>query len=186
MKQIISSIQKLAPNVASFVVSASTPDRVGDTIAPSELAKYVGREIIALFQHDHSAIVGAFKNLRMQGDQLIGDLVTASTDLGKSIQAMLDEGIPLSASIGFSAKGSRNDKGGIHYDRELDLHEISIVAVPAQQRAIRIAKQFNTEFLIEGQSSADDHDKAESGDINAIIAIATAKRLKAKVKRVLS
>ena len=144
---------------ATFVMSASGPDRVNDTIDVKAYQKNVGKIIPALFGHNHEKIIGAWENLRLEGDRLIGDLRTAGTGLGKMVAQLLADNIPISASIGFSGKGSRNDKGGMHF-KELDIYECSIVAVPchasAQRiKALEIAREygFEDELLIDEPQS---------------------------------
>lgn len=146
---------------ARFILSAGTPDRVNDTIDEKAYLPNLGKSLIALWQHNHDQPVGKWENLKVQGKQFIGDLKLASTNLGKMIKALLDDDIPLGASIGFSGRGEPNDKGGIHFD-EIEIYETSIVSVPCHQRAVRIAKSYGID-LPEVMSEDDNQDLAVSG-----------------------
>jgi HK97 family phage prohead protease len=140
MSRLFALIEKADdPSVdGTWIISASNADRVGDTIDPKALAKNTGKTIPALFGHSHLDIVGKWQNLRMRGEQLLADLKLAAIDEGQKIKALLDAGVPISASIGFRGKGEHNkETGGIHF-KELDIFECSIVAVPCHQDAVRI------------------------------------------------
>lgn len=135
-------IEKSNTHDARFVMSAVTPDRVNDTIELSAYQPNLNKRLIALYQHNHEKIIGYWENLRINAGQLIGDIKFASTDLGQMVKTLINDGVPLAASIGFRAKGEPNDKGGYHF-KELDLLECSVVSVPCHPQAIQIAKSFN-------------------------------------------
>jgi HK97 family phage prohead protease len=122
---------------ATFVVSAATPDRVQDTIEPKAYGPNLHKTLPALFAHDHTKIAGAWHNLRVEGEKLLGDLRLAPTGVGLFIKKLLEGDFPISASIGFSGRGKRNAKGGTHFE-EIDLHEVSLVAVPCHASAQRV------------------------------------------------
>ena len=153
---------------ATFVMSASAPDRVNDTIDEKAYSATLGKSLPALLGHDHSKIIGAWENLRVEGGKLIGDLRTAGTGLGKMVKQLLLDSIPVMASIGFSGKGKQNDKGGIHFS-SLDIHECSVVAVGCHTQATRvkaleIARAFDCEEDFSSSLSVDDdEEKAASG-----------------------
>ena len=146
---------------ARFVMSASTPDRVKDTIAPKAYEANVGKKIIALWQHDPDKPMGYWENVKMVGDKLVGDLKISSTNLGKMIKQLILDDVPLGASIGFRGAGNNNKEGGIHFTK-VDIFETSVVSIPAHPRAMQIAKSFGLEEFVEVQSS-DDSDTAASG-----------------------
>ena len=141
-------IQKAASadSDADFIMSASTPDRVNDTIDPAAYTALVGKSVIALWQHDREAPIGSWKNLRVVGDTLVGSIkFTEATPQGKMVKQMVEEGIPLAASIGFSGKGESKKPRGIHF-KSIELMECSVVTVPCHDRAIQIAKEFGFEI----------------------------------------
>ena len=58
------------------------------------------------------------------------------------LKTLIEDGVPMGASIGFRGRGEQNKAGGIHF-KEIELLETSIVSTPAHPRAMQIAKQFN-------------------------------------------
>jgi HK97 family phage prohead protease len=168
--------EKSAPTVenssGSWVISSSDYDRVNDRIMPTALKSVGDSDILCLWQHDTNQPVGKWTNLRMKGSKLVADLVLAPTNLGKMIAALLSVDTPLGASIGFSGKGKANTKGGIDFS-DISIFETSVVSVPCNAQAIRIAKQFQLEEFIEPLSDGID-DVAASG-LNADEIIARAK-----------
>jgi HK97 family phage prohead protease len=140
---------------ARFVLSAASPDRVSDTIDPAayDAAAKKADKLIALFNHDPDKIAGYWTKLRREGDTLTGLIKLASTNLGQMLKALVDDGVPLGASIGFSGVGKPNAVGGIHFS-SIDLMETSLVSVPAHPRAVQIAKSFGFDLDRSGQLSA--------------------------------
>lgn len=131
---------------ASGILSAAKIDRAGDTIDPKAYKPYVGKRIPALFGHDHEKILGTWENLRIERDQLIGDLKLAATELGNMVKALIEANVPLMNSIGFRGEGVPiKDTYGTHFT-ELDLMEASVVAVGCNPHAVMIAKRFNYEL----------------------------------------
>jgi HK97 family phage prohead protease len=131
---------------ARFIMSAGTPDRVKDTIEPAayDSATRIDK-LIALFNHDADKPVGYWTNIKRDGDTLTGYIKLASTNLGKMLKQLLDDGVPIGASIGFRGKGERNKAGGIHFN-EIELLETSLVSTPAHPRAMQIAKAYGIEL----------------------------------------
>lgn len=170
---------------ARFVLSATTPDRVKDTIAAAAYKPYLGKELIALWAHDHTQPVGVWKNLRMQGTKLIGDLKLASIALGDMIKELMAAGVPLGASIGFRGKGSENDFGGIHFEA-IDLLETSIVAVPMHPSAMQIAKSYGYDLGLTLKQVAPDRQmpKAESDVMKKATSAVAAAQLAISMKRI--
>jgi len=164
---------------ARFIMSASSPDRVKDTIDPRAYQPNLNKKLIALWQHKSDQPFGYWSNLRVKSGQLIGDLKVSATNLGQMIRQLIADGVPLGASIGFTGKGEQNDEGGIHF-KEIELMECSVVSVPCHPAAMQVAKQLK-QFGIELQSS-ESEPPAVSGDPEAALkrarnAVIAAKRL---------
>jgi hypothetical protein len=142
-KELPLSVEKAAaPEFdARFVLSAASPDRVNDTIAPAAYKSLLGKRYTACWDHKHDKVIGYWDNLKAIGDRLVGDLKCIPTSVGQMAKLCLAEGVPLCASIGFIGKGERNDKGGVHFT-QLELGEVSLVIFPAHERAVQIAKSF--------------------------------------------
>lgn len=130
---------------ARFVMSATSPDRVKDTIEESAYGPNLNQKLIALWQHDHNQPLGYWENLRVEAGKLLGDLKIASTNLGQMVKTLIADGVPLGASIGFRGRGEPNNKGGTHF-KEIQLMECSVVSVPAHPRAMQIAKSFGIDL----------------------------------------
>lgn len=147
LKQLAVTIEKAASSEfdARFVMSATSPDRVKDTIEESAYAPNLNKKLIALWQHDHTQPMGYWENLRVEAGKLIGDLKVASTNLGLMVKQLIADGVPLGASIGFQGRGEPNKQGGIHF-KEVSLMECSVVSVPAHPRAMQIAKSFGIDL----------------------------------------
>jgi HK97 family phage prohead protease len=163
---------------AQFVLSASSEDRVGDTIAVEAYEGAIGKlkSLIALWQHDTDRPIGAWDNLRIEGKKLVADLRLAGTALARMVKELLDSDVPLGASIGFRGKAEPRANGRGYHFKEIELLETSIVSVPAHPAARRIAKNFNIDL-----DSLSVGDPANSGPSKAVIlkakaAILTANR----------
>lgn len=131
-----------------WVMAASSRDRVNDTIEPAafiDAIKNISGKLIALWQHESSAPLGYWHDLKYKAGKLIGNLKISETNLGKMVKTLLADGVPLGASIGFRGQGEYNDFGGIHFN-EIELLETSIVSVPANPLAQQILKSFGVEL----------------------------------------
>lgn len=128
---------------AQFIMSASSPDRVKDTIDPKAYPKAIQgvSKLIALWQHNTDFPIGYWANMSAKATQLNGYIKLASTGMAQFVKQLLDDEVPVGASISFRGRGELNDIGGIHY-KEISLLECSIVSVPAHPRAVQIAKSF--------------------------------------------
>ena len=149
---------------ASFILSAASPDRVRDTIDPAayDLVSKKIKKLIALFNHNHDQPVGFWENLKREKDTLTASIKFAGTNLGKMLKQLIEDGVPLGASIGFRASGSPNELGGIHFEADnFELIETSIVSTPAHPRAVQLAKQYGIDLSIKEIKTA-----TASGDLN--------------------
>lgn len=166
---------------ARFVLSASSPDRVKDTIDPAAYQPHLRKRLIALWQHEREKPIGYWQNLKVEAGALVGEIKFASTALAQMVKTLIADGVPLGASIGFRAKGEPNDIGGLHF-RELELLETSIVSVPAHPRAVQIAKQFGFSLDAVGQLPA--IGAPASSSPSAVAASSSPKRSKAMGKTI--
>ncbi|MCM5691436.1 phage major capsid protein [Sinorhizobium meliloti] len=115
----------------------SAPDRVDDVIEPAAFAAAVGKSLPILHNHDTDQVVGVWESVAIEGDDLkvegkllVGDVARA-TEIHKLLQAKAITGL----SVGFLAKKSFARKGGGRTITDLDLLEVSLVAVPAHDQA---------------------------------------------------
>lgn len=137
---------------ATFVMSAADVDRTGDTIEPKAYDENEREKMIALWQHQHDAPIGYWKNMRRKGKQFVGDLKLATTDLARMVKQLMDDGVPLMASIGFQAKEYEPNKEGGYLFKAIDIYECSVVSVGANPAAIRIAKSYGFDVVANGET----------------------------------
>lgn len=140
--------EQSAENPYTFVMSSEKADRVGDVIRADgwQLTQFK-RNPIALFGHDHSFPIGSWKNVRVEGKRLMGDLVLAAkgtSDRIDEIRSLLEQRILKAVSVGFRVKDyepiDEKDPWGAWDIKAADLFETSVVAVPAHQDALMTAK----------------------------------------------
>ena len=168
------SAATLPESVGSWVISSPAYDRVNDRITLPALKSQVGKDVLCLWQHDANQPVGRWANVRMSGEKLVADLILAKTAMGEMIKALLDVQTPLGASIGFKGAGKRNEKGGIDF-ASAEIFETSVVSVPCNGEALRIAKNFGFTLqssesearLVASDRQASSLDKAKSAILTA-------------------
>lgn len=135
----------------TFVFSDESVDLYGDTIAARgwDWSAFENNPV-ALFGHDSSKpeyVVGKAKNLRVQGNRLVGDIefMEASVNpTAETVYQMVKGGFLNAVSVGFMplewvATKDKSRPGGIDFKRQ-SLMEISIVPLPANQNALAQAR----------------------------------------------
>jgi HK97 family phage prohead protease len=132
---------------ASFVFSDGRVDRAGDRINPLgwALADF-RRNPVALFAHDSKSLpVGRARNVRIDGDRLVGDIEFARPETSiraDQVWRMVRDGYVSAVSVGFQpikwawARDPARPMG-IDFERQA-LLEISVVTVPAHQGALLV------------------------------------------------
>ena len=128
---------------AGYAAAFGNVDLGGDVILPGAFAKTLSdfknrsSQPALLWSHDHSMPIGRI--LSLQEDQkglLMQGKLTLATRAGSEAYALLKDGAMGGMSIGYSIPD-----GGAQYDantrllKELDLYEISLVAVPMNPKA---------------------------------------------------
>jgi HK97 family phage prohead protease len=136
----------------TFVLSDETPDRAGDIILSSgwQLDDF-RKNPIALFGHQSDFIVGTWKDVRIEKQQLLGDLEPApkgTSERTDEIIRFVEAGVLRAVSVGFVPierkirRSKEEDFVGFTYTKHM-LVESSLVAVPANPNALAVAKQLN-------------------------------------------
>jgi len=132
-----------------FVLSDGSLDRHGTRINPDgwDLSNFGhDRNPIALFAHDSSFIVGSWKNVRVENDQLVGTLNLAREDTSprvNEIRSLVEQGILRGVSVGFSVTKA-GKPGHSEFDfEEQELIEASLVAVPSNPNTLALARSLN-------------------------------------------
>lgn len=146
MNKVIKTIDTLAQD--GWIV-ASTParDRQNDRVMPmgGDLTNYQ-RNPIVIFGHNYNepwAVIGraADMTVDMSGLRIRPELRDAANDADPMniIRALWDQNLLRAASIGFAPiEAKANEFGGLDF-LKWELLEISLVPVPANQEAIRMA-----------------------------------------------
>ena len=122
----------------------ASPDRVGDIITPEAFAKAVA-PLPMLFAHDQAQVVGSWTSIAADAGGLVvtGKLLVNDVARAKEVRSLLQAKAVTGLSVGFMTKKSAPRKGGGRTITDLELVEISIVAVPAHPGArITSAKEF--------------------------------------------
>jgi len=111
-----------------------SPDRVGDVI---EKGAFSGPATLPmLFSHDQAQVIGIWDEISETetGLTVKGRLLVDDVERAREVRAMVRAGAVSGLSIGFVTKQAQRHAKGCRISA-LDLHEISIVAVPAHPGA---------------------------------------------------
>ena len=134
-----------------FVLSDESVDRMGDVIRASgwNLTQFKANPI-ALFGHSHENILGVWENVRIEGKSLLGRLKLAkpgTSPLIDTVRSLIDQRILKAVSVGFQPIEAQPRKGGGYDFIKSALHEVSVVAVPANPNALALVKALQPELV---------------------------------------
>ena len=134
-----------------FVLSDESVDRMGDVIRASgwNLTQFKANPI-ALFGHSHENILGVWENVRVEGKSLLGRLKLAkpgTSPLIDTVRSLIDQRILKAVSVGFQPLEAQPRKGGGYDFIKSALHEVSVVAVPANPNALALVKALQPELV---------------------------------------
>ncbi len=133
------------------------PDAYGDIIIPGAFTKSVNTHIqrgtmpALLWSHDQQQVIGKWMGISEDAHGLaVEGKLTLGTEKGKEAYALMKDDA-LSLSIGFSINPDGvSEKGGNRYLKEIELHEISCVGIPANPNAriteVKSIREFETEL----------------------------------------
>src|SRR5688500_7488316 len=109
-------------------------DSYGDVIRPGAFAKTLasGRKVKLLWQHRLDEPIGLPLALYEDSKGLYGKWRLVGTDTGKKARELVREGLVDGLSIGFIDAGSEYRSDGTRLLYEVDLHEVSVVTIPAR------------------------------------------------------
>lgn len=181
----VESLHAGKSQIYRFIVSTDQEDRDGDIIKQDgwDFDEFNANPI-ALLQHDHKQPIGKWTNIHKRTvngvNQTVADLILAppASDLLKYAYALVTEGILNATSVGFRVKNAekRKDASGRpqrgHIITKAVLHEISVVSVPANQNAIRIAKSMSiSDDIVKSFVSFEGSDSTEDleGDLDQAV-----------------
>lgn len=111
-------------------------DRVGDEILPGAFAK-AAAPLPMLDTHNQGAVIGVWESIveTAQGLMVKGRLLIDDIARAREVRAAIRAGAVGGLSIGFMTKAAKPRKGGGRTISDLDLVEVSTVAVPANPGA---------------------------------------------------
>ena len=145
MDTVFKSGHQSDANPFDFVLSDQTVDRAGDVIKADgwSLSAFKANPI-ALLGHDHSSVIGVWEDVKVVGKQLLGTLRLAkpgTSPLIDTVRSLMEQRILKAVSVGFQPIEANPRKSGEGYDFiKSALHEVSVVAVPANPSALAVAK----------------------------------------------
>lgn len=119
------------------------PDAFGDVIRPGAFAASLRRHKAAgtlpklFFTHDPSQVPGKWLDMFEDADGLVAEGMLANTTLGRDLDELIKIEAIDALSIGFRIPpgGAQWDSDGVRILSEIDLHEVSLVSLPANPSA---------------------------------------------------
>ncbi|MGK9054202.1 phage major capsid protein [Neorhizobium petrolearium] len=112
----------------------NSPDRVGDVIEKGAIA--LPEVLPMLFAHDQAQVIGVWDEIAETPDGLTvkGRLLVDDVERAREVRAMIRSKAVSGLSIGFRTKSAKPRQRG-RIITALDLHEISVVALPSHPGA---------------------------------------------------
>lgn len=135
-----------------YVLSDETVDRYGDVINADgwDLTNFKKHSPL-LYNHNSSAVVGGWQNVRVEGKKLVGKLVLAAQGTSAvvdEVRRLWEQGFLKAVSVGFNpinkeplTKDADPFWGPFRYLKQ-ELVECSLVAVPANPNALQLSRGF--------------------------------------------
>ncbi|MEH3121989.1 MAG: phage major capsid protein [Sphingomonas phyllosphaerae] len=169
-----STAQPAGENPLTFVMSDATVDRMGDVIEQNGwVLRNFKNNPMALFNHDSDMPIGRWKNVRVEGGQLVGELEfgpEGACPITDKMRAFVAAGMMRAVSVGFRplvAEPLEGSKvGGVRF-KASELMECSLVSIPANPNALAVAKSLNlsddVRQLIFGKSADEIDDNGRRG-----------------------
>jgi HK97 family phage prohead protease/HK97 family phage major capsid protein len=150
---------KAASSKKSFRIAGyantSTKDRSGDIVTPEAWAKGIEnyrKNPVLLYQHDHSKPIGRAESIRVDKKGIfVEGAVSDAAETLHGVQTLIKDGALKSFSVGFRVKDADYDRtSDTFYIKDLELLEISVVSVPANQESLfSIKKSFEDDASYE-------------------------------------
>jgi HK97 family phage prohead protease/HK97 family phage major capsid protein len=164
--------------VVEGYASTNDVDRVGDVVPTSVwekgLANYLKNPIILAY-HNHQMPVGKMVEHRVDEKGLW--IKASISDAADNVYKLIKKGILSAFSIGFRVKDAEyNSAAEVFLIKDLELHEISVVSIPANQNTLfSLSKAFDSaeefelfkqQFAVSDQSAKglDNHGVANSAN----------------------
>lgn len=164
-----------------------SPDRVGDVI---EKGAFVSpARLPMLFAHDQGQAVGVWDEVAetTEGLTVKGRLLVQEVERAREVRALVREGAVSGLSIGFVTKQAKARSGGGRTISRLELHEISIVAVPSHPAArITSMKSAATDgaALSPAKGNAMENEEIEQKAADPVVTAEELKALKSRLDKI--
>lgn len=114
-----------------------SPDAYGDIVAKGAFADSLAKRAVKLlWQHDMSEPIGKQLSLAEDDTGLFGRWSIVPTDTGTKAHQLLAADLVDSLSIGYLTKDAEYKEDGTRVLKAVDLYEVSLVTVPANDRAV--------------------------------------------------
>jgi len=111
------------------------PDSYGDVIAAGAFAKSIASRATK-FLYEHSEPIGKQLEIREDAHGLYGRWSIVDTQAGTDAYKLAKAGVLDSLSIGYRTVADEFRSDGVRVLREVDLFEVSAVAIPANRNAV--------------------------------------------------
>lgn len=150
--------------VAGYISTFGNVDHQGDVVIKGAFAETLqtGNSIKFLFGHDNRSVIGVPLSLKEDDHGLFGRFRISKTSLGQDVYTLLKDGALDAFSIGYVPTDVDYD-GETRLLKSVELLEASVVAIPANERALVTA----VKERLEGVSPPDDEDGGEKADDEA-------------------
>jgi HK97 family phage major capsid protein len=151
MSEIIFKAVAQSTGGAEYVLSDETIDRSGEVVEAGgwDLTNF-RRNPIALFNHNSNAPIGRWRDVRIEGNRLVGRLEFAAAGTSQridEIRSLAEQGLLPAVSVGFRPLAAKSMKGDSDKDPwspkrylQSELVEASLVSVPMNPNALQIAR----------------------------------------------
>ena len=124
--------------VSGYISTYGNVDAVGDVVMPGafDAALAGDRKLRLLLGHDQRMVLGLAQELKSDERGVWGRFAISKTQLGQDTHTLLKDGALDSFSIGYIPTLVEFDDVGHRLLKQIDLLEASVVAVPANDRAV--------------------------------------------------
>lgn len=124
--------------VAGYASTFGNTDLGGDVVMRGAFDDTLSsnRPVRFLFAHDTRQVLGVPKSLKADDRGLFGVFRISKTALGEDTHTLLRDSALDSFSIGYVVQEADFDDSGVRLLRKIDLLEISVVAIPMNERAV--------------------------------------------------
>lgn len=171
-KQVPLEIEESTPAGGRIVISTGALDRQQDRVLPSgaRIENYMKNPVVQWGHNyrDPWATIGETVQLEIGAEGITAEFTLREpaneSDPQNIIRALWEQGLIRTASIGFNAESwEDNAEGGWNFT-EWELLEWSLVPIPANQEALRLAVKSLEQDQPEGDGSPDTNEDPESED----------------------